>query len=63
MSLLRCRNQRSPPRWAIKEIYNAEDIDKAQVAIKAFEIDYASRDAVCLRKDGHESENPRVDLK
>jgi putative transposase len=25
---------------AIKEIYNAEDIDKAQVAIKAFEIDY-----------------------
>jgi putative transposase len=25
---------------AMKEIYNAEDIDKAQVAIKAFEIDY-----------------------
>jgi len=24
----------------MREIYNAEDIDKAQVAIKAFEIDY-----------------------
>jgi putative transposase len=28
---------------AIKEIYNAEDIDKAQVAIKAFEIDYGAK--------------------
>ena len=27
---------------AIKEIYNAEDIDKAQVAIKAFEVDYGA---------------------
>ena len=28
---------------AIREIYNAEDIDKAQVAIKAFEIDYGAK--------------------
>jgi putative transposase len=28
---------------ALKEIYNAEDIDKAQVAIKAFEIDYGAK--------------------
>jgi len=28
---------------AIKDIYNAEDIDKAQVAIKAFEIDYGAK--------------------
>lgn len=28
---------------AMKEIYNAEDIDKAQVAIKAFEIDYVAK--------------------
>ncbi|MFQ6328360.1 IS256 family transposase [Nocardia sp. CWNU-33] len=28
---------------AMKEIYNAEDIDKARVAIKAFEIDYAAK--------------------
>ncbi len=28
---------------AIKEIYNAEDIDKAQLAIKAFEIDYGAK--------------------
>ncbi|GAY17211.1 IS256 family transposase [Mycolicibacter sp. MYC123] len=28
---------------AIKEIYNAEDIDHAQVAIKAFEIDYGAK--------------------
>jgi len=28
---------------AIKEIYNAEDIDKAQIAIKAFEIDYGAK--------------------
>jgi transposase-like protein len=28
---------------AIKEIFNAEDIDKAQVAIKAFEIDYGAK--------------------
>jgi putative transposase len=28
---------------AMKDIYNAEDIDKAQVAIKAFEIDYAAK--------------------
>jgi ribosomal protein S24E len=28
---------------AIKEIYNAEDIDKAQVAIKAFEVDYGAK--------------------
>jgi putative transposase len=28
---------------AIKEIYNAEDIDRAQVAIKAFEVDYGAK--------------------
>ncbi|WP_063043777.1 IS256 family transposase [Nocardia pseudovaccinii] len=28
---------------AMKEIYNAEDIDKAQIAIKAFEIDYGAK--------------------
>jgi putative transposase len=28
---------------ALKEIYNAEDIDKAQVAVKAFEIDYGAK--------------------
>jgi putative transposase len=28
---------------AMKEIYNAEDIDKAQLAIKAFEIDYGAK--------------------
>jgi transposase-like protein len=28
---------------AMREIYNAEDIDKAQVAIKAFEIDYGAK--------------------
>jgi putative transposase len=28
---------------AIKGTYNAEDIDKAQVAIKAFEVDYGAK--------------------
>jgi putative transposase len=28
---------------ALKEIYNAEDVDKAQVAIKAFEVDYGTK--------------------
>jgi transposase-like protein len=28
---------------ALKEIYNAEDIDKAQIAVKAFEIDYGTK--------------------
>ena len=28
---------------ALKEIYNAEDLDKAQVAIKAFELDYGAK--------------------
>jgi transposase-like protein len=28
---------------ALREIYNAEDIDKAQVAVKAFEIDYGAK--------------------
>ena len=27
----------------MREIYNAEDIDKAQVAIKAFEVDYGAK--------------------
>ena len=28
---------------ALKNIYNAEDIDKAQVAAKAFELDYGAK--------------------
>src|SRR5262249_16870166 len=28
---------------AIKDIYNAEDIDKAQVAVKAFEVDFGAK--------------------
>lgn len=28
---------------ALNEIYNAEDIDKAQVAVKAFEIDFGAK--------------------
>jgi transposase-like protein len=28
---------------ALKDIYNAEDIDKAQVAVKAFELDYGTK--------------------
>jgi transposase-like protein len=28
---------------AMREIYNAEDVDKAQVAIKAFEVDYGAK--------------------
>ena len=28
---------------AIKEIYNAEDIDKAQIAVKAFEVDFGAK--------------------
>ncbi len=28
---------------ALRDIYNAEDIDKAQVAIKAFELDYGAK--------------------
>ena len=28
---------------AIKEIYNAQDIDKAQVAVKAFEVDFGAK--------------------
>ncbi|GAF46444.1 hypothetical protein RW1_031_00260 [Rhodococcus wratislaviensis NBRC 100605] len=31
------------PLAAMKEIYLAKDIDKAQVAIKAFEIDYGAK--------------------
>ena len=28
---------------ALKEIYNAEDIDRAQIAVKAFELDYGGK--------------------
>ncbi len=28
---------------ALKDIYNAEDIDKAQIAVKAFEVDYGAK--------------------
>ena len=50
MCLPRCRNQRIRRRWrrstalaAIEDIYNAEDIDKAQVAVKAFEVDFGAK--------------------
>ena len=44
MFLLRCRSRRIRARSRrCKEIYNAEDIDQAQVAIKAFEIDYGAK--------------------
>ena len=40
---------------AMREIYNAEDIDKAQVPIKAFEIDYCAgtrvEHTVCASRD------------
>src|ERR1700692_595402 len=35
---------------AMREIYNAEDIDKAQVAIKAFEIDYGAKHPKAVAK-------------
>ena len=35
---------------AFKDIYNAEDIDKAQVAIKAFEIDYGAKYPIAVAK-------------
>ena len=39
-----CRNQHIRVRWPhSSDIYNAEDIDKAQLAIKAFEADYGAK--------------------
>ncbi|MFJ9370873.1 IS256 family transposase [Nocardia sp. NPDC101769] len=35
---------------AMKEIYNAEDIDKAQLAVKAFEIDYGAKYPKAIKK-------------
>jgi putative transposase len=35
---------------ALRDIYNAEDIDKAQVAIKAFEIDYGAKYPKAVKK-------------
>jgi transposase-like protein len=35
---------------AIREIYNAEDIEKAPVAIKAFEIDYGAKYPTAVAK-------------
>jgi putative transposase len=35
---------------ALKEIHNAEDIDKAQVAIKAFELDYGAKYPKAVKK-------------
>lgn len=35
---------------AMKEIYNAEDIDKAQIAVKAFEIDYGAKYPKAVKK-------------
>jgi transposase-like protein len=35
---------------AMKDIYMAEDIDKAQVAIKAFEIDYGAKYSKAVAK-------------
>src|SRR6201997_3769227 len=43
MFLPRCRSRHIRVLAASREIYNAEDIDKAQLAIKAFEIDYGAR--------------------
>lgn len=38
------RNPRIHPALAaLKDIYNAEDIDKAQVAVKVFEIDFGAK--------------------
>jgi len=37
---------------ALREIYNAEDIDKAQVAIKAFEIDYGAKYPKAVSQSG-----------
>ena len=36
---------------AMKDIYNAEDIDKAQLAIKAFELDYGAKYPKSRRQD------------
>lgn len=35
---------------AIKDIYNAEDIDKAQVAVKAFEVDFGAKHPKAVAK-------------
>jgi putative transposase len=35
---------------AIKEIYNAEDIDKAQVAVRAFEVDFGAKHPKAVAK-------------
>jgi putative transposase len=35
---------------ALREIYNAEDVDKAQIAIKAFEIDYGAKHPKAVAK-------------
>ncbi len=43
MSLQRYRIGTPGALAAMREIYNAEDVDKAQLAIKAFEIDYGAK--------------------
>lgn len=43
MSLLCCGVRCIAVRWPLREIYDVEEIDKAQVAIKAFEIDYRAK--------------------
>lgn len=57
----RSRELRLPPRagpkcvstfklTAIKDIYNAEDIDKAQVAVEAFEVDFGAKHPKAVAK-------------
>ncbi|WP_418288084.1 transposase [Mycobacterium intracellulare] len=47
-----CRNRCTQGAVAaMKEIYNAEDIDKAQLAIKAFEIDYGAKYPKAVAQD------------
>jgi putative transposase len=41
---------------AMREIYNAEDIDKAQIAIKAFEIDYGAKYPKAVAKIADDAE-------
>ncbi len=43
MSLLHYRTAHPAALAAIKDIYNAEDIDRAQADVKAFEVDYGAK--------------------
>lgn len=55
MSLPRGRSQRIRQHWRLsRDIYNAEDIDKAQVAVKAFEIDFGAKYPKAVAKIIHD---------